>query len=63
MNLVTIKDYNIRGKLYYVQSNNLAKYNISIDDLAGIGILDDDIFVKEEVVLKLVEINNLLHKE
>lgn len=60
MNLVNISEYGISGKLYYVQANNLTKYNITSEDLATIGIFNDDVFVAEEVALKLVKINKVL---
>lgn len=63
MNLVNIADYWVRGKLYYVQIDNLKKYNISKEDLEEIGIHNDNVYVVEEVVNKLCEINRLLHKE
>lgn len=63
VNLVNIKDYDIRGKLYYVQPNNLVKYDINIEDLEKIGVYNDDVFIEKEVAIKLVEINNLLRKE
>lgn len=63
MKLVNISDYLLRWKLYYVQPNNLQKYNISSEDITNIGIHNDDVFVAEEVVLKLVEINTILQRE
>lgn len=63
MKLVNISDYWIRWKLYYVQANNLQKYNISTEDLVDIGVYNDDVFVAEEVAIKLVGINNSLSEE
>ncbi len=60
MKLVNIKKYDIRGKLYYLQPSNLLKYNITSNDLLDINILNDDVFVAEEVISQLIKINSLL---